>query len=159
MAVIGAVACTAIALWAAPPKTGLWEATVTTTWQKSPFPPGSPMANMPFFSGKPITHPYCLTQDKIDKLEDTFTNQKDRSCQIANVQRSDSGFTADMICSGRMEGKGTVTADWSEGTRAIAKTHFAGTMNARSGPVPIEWSSENVSVYKGPDCGSVGKDK
>ena len=64
-------------------------------------------------------------------------------------------MTADLVCSGRMIGKGEVQASWSDGTHATGRIHFAGTMQAGPNTLPVEWTVDSSSVYKGPDCGSV----
>ena len=65
------------------------------------------------------------------------------------------GMTASLVCSGRTNGTGTVESNWSEPDHARGKVHFVGTIQAGPNSRPIEWTTESVSVYKGPDCGSV----
>jgi hypothetical protein len=65
------------------------------------------------------------------------------------------GMTASLVCTGRTAGTGTVESNWSEPDHARGKVHFTGTMQMGPNTRPIEWTSESVSVYKGPDCGSV----
>ena len=65
-------------------------------------------------------------------------------------------MTADWICSGHMSGKGTIESSWADGNRTTGKIHFAGTMQmGQAGSKPVEWTNQMISVYKGPDCGSV----
>ena len=144
--------------WAETPKLGLWETTMTMKWVKSPFPAGLPVANIPAFSGKPITHSSCLTQKKLDEMQDPFAGREGKECKLENVQKSDHGMTADMVCSGHMNGKGSFEIDWSGGDRATMKSHFAGTMQMGNGARDVEWTNEGTSVYKGSSCGSVKED-
>ncbi len=136
-------------------KPGLWEMTTKMSWQKSPLPPGitlPPGANSPF-SGQTTTTQVCLTQEMIDKYGAPMPQGKD--CQIVNVSLKATGMTADMVCSGRMNGKGTVESSWSGGDRATGKVHFDGVMQAGPNSMPVEWTSESTSIFKGSDCGSV----
>jgi hypothetical protein len=143
----------AIAAWAqAIRKPGLWEMTSTMTYQQSPFPPGMPAAAIAAMGG-PHTVQVCLTQAMIDRYGAPMSQSRD--CQITNIQMRSSSMTADMVCSGRTNGKGTVESSWADGNVAKGKVHFVGTMGAGSNPMPVEWTAVSTSVYKGPDCGSV----
>jgi hypothetical protein len=64
-------------------------------------------------------------------------------------------MTATMTCTGTMSGTGTMESNWTNPNEAKGKVHFTGTIQMRGNSTPIEWTSESVSVYKGPDCGSV----
>jgi hypothetical protein len=64
-------------------------------------------------------------------------------------------MTASMVCTGQVNGTGTVESDWTIPDHAKGKVHFVGTMQMGQNSRPIEWTSESTSVYKGPDCGSV----
>lgn len=136
-------------------KPGLWEITTNMTWQQSPFPAGMQMPPQAAaaFGGGPHTIQYCLTQAMIDKYGAPMPQSR-RECQITNVSKSGDGMTADMVCTGRMSGKGSIESHWSNGT-ATGKVHFVGSMQMGSNPTPIEWTTESTSVYKGSDCGSV----
>jgi hypothetical protein len=144
----------AIFAWAqATRKPGLYETTTTMTWQQSPFPPGMQApANSPF-GGGPHTTQICLTQAQIDKYGAPLPTMRG-DCKIANVVLKPTGMTADWICSGRMNGTGSLQSSWADGV-AHGKVHFVGTMQAGPNSMPIEWTSVSTSVYKGPDCGSV----
>ena len=143
----------AIAAWAqAIRKPGLWEMTSTMTYQQSPFPPGMPASALAAMSA-PHTMQVCLTQAMIDRYGAPMSQSRD--CQITNIQMRSSSMTADMVCSGRTNGKGTVESSWADGNVAKGKVHFVGTMGAGSNPMPVEWTAVSTSAYKGPDCGSV----
>ena len=141
-----------VALAQAVRKPGLWEMTSSMTYQQSPFPPGMPASALAAMSA-PHTVQVCLTQAMIDKYGAPLSQNRD--CQITNIQMRSSSMTADMVCSGRTNGKGTVESSWADGNVAKGKVHFVGTMGAGSNPMPVEWTAVSTSVYKGPDCGSV----
>ena len=138
-------------------KSGLWEMTSTTTWQKSPLPPGMTMpagANNPF-GGGPQTRQVCLTQAIIDKYGAPMPQSRSGDCTIQNVAMQPTSMSADWVCNGRMSGKGTIQSSWTIPDHAVGKVHFVGVMQMGPNSAPVEFTVESSSVYKGPDCGSV----
>jgi hypothetical protein len=134
-------------------KPGLWEVTSTMTWQQSPFPAGMPAGASAAFGG-PHTMQVCVTQAQIDKYGAPLPQTRG-DCQMTNMVKKPNGMTADMECTGRMSGKGTLEASWIDDGHATAKMHFVGTMQAGPSPKPVEWTTTSTSVFKGADCGSV----
>jgi len=147
----------ALISWAQAPKQqpGLWEMTTIMTWQKSPMPAGItlPAGMKSPFSGTTTTTQVCLTQAMIDKYGPASSTNRD--CKNTNVVMKSNGMTADLVCSGKMNGKGTVEASWTDSSHSRSKMHFIGTMGAGSNPMPVEWTTEITSVFKSSDCGSV----
>jgi len=137
--------------WAASRKPGLWEITSTMTWQQSPMPNGAPPPGP--MSGS-HTSQVCLTQAMIDKYGAPLPQSRN-DCQVTNVRKGEHSMTAEMVCSGRMTGKGTLESSWTDAEHATGKVHFTGTAQFGPTPHPIEWTSESTSVFKGDDCGSV----
>jgi hypothetical protein len=132
-------------------KPGLWEATATMTWIQSPMPAG-----MPMFGGGPHTSKSCLTQAQIDKYGAYTPQQQARqSCQMTNVNKTTTGMTAEMVCTGSMTGNATIKSSWGEGDHATSSAHFTGAMQMGSNSKPIEWTMETTSTFKGSDCGKV----
>ena len=146
----------AIFAWAQGRKAGLWEMTTTMTWQQSPFPPGVTPPGGPnsAFSGAPHTTQICLTQAMIEKYGAPFPQTRG-DCKVTNLQKSDHGMTADLVCTGRVSGKGSLQSSWDDSEHAKGTLHFTGSMQGASGTIPLEWTSQSSSVYKGADCGSV----
>jgi hypothetical protein len=142
------------AAWAQGRKAGLWEMTTITTLQQSPFPPGMAAPPNSPFGGGPHVAQVCLTQEMIDRYGAPVPSSRN-DCQVTNIQKSDHGMTAEMACSGRMTGKGTVESSWSDPEHAKGSVHFTGTIQAGPNPRPIEWTSHSSSVFKSADCGSV----
>jgi hypothetical protein len=137
-------------------KPGLWEMTSNMTWQQSPLPPGMtlPPGMKSPFSGNTTTTQVCLTQAMIDKYG-AAVPKSDNDCKMANISKTLNGMTAEMVCSGRVNGKGTMEASWSDADHTKGKMHFVGTMQGGKNSMPVEWTVEFTSAYKGPDCGSV----
>lgn len=149
------LAVAVVALAQAVRKPGLWAMTTTMTWQKSPMPAGMtlPPGMKSPFSGTTSTTQVCLTPEMIEKYGAPISQNKD--CQIVNISKHANSMTAEMVCSGKMTGKGTIESSWTDGDHTRSKMHFAGTMQAGPNPMPVEWTSESNSVFQGSDCGSV----
>jgi hypothetical protein len=136
-------------------KAGLWEVTSKTTWQQSPFagaaqePEGSPV------SAAPQTTMVCLTQEMIDKYGGPIP-QAHNECQVSNVNRTAKGMTADWVCNGGLNGKGSIQSSWTDDNHSSGKVHFSGTMQmGQAGSRPVEWTNQFTSTYKKSNCGSV----
>ncbi|WP_263366628.1 DUF3617 domain-containing protein [Edaphobacter bradus] len=119
-------------------KPGLWEVTTTMTFQQ---PTGA--------GGAPRTTQVCVTQEQLDKYG-AITPQS-AGCHFTNVVKNLTGTTADMVCSGKMDGKGALESSWADADHTTTKVHFTGTMPLGA----VEWTSTSSYVYKSPDCGSV----
>lgn len=148
---------TAMLLMAQPSgRPGLWEMTTTMTWQQSPFPAGMQMpqgVNSPF-GGGPRTSQMCITQEMVDKYGGPMPQSRG-DCQLANIVKSADSMKADWVCTGMMNGKGTVESSWTPDGKSKSKVHFAGTMQMGPRSTPVEWTMDSTAEYKGPDCGSV----
>ncbi len=136
-------------------KPGLWDMTSTMTWQKTPMPPGvtmPPGAGNPF---APTTHTtqVCLTQEMIDKYGAPVVTPQ-QGCTISNVALKSDSMTAEMTCTGRMNAHATIESSWA-GDTAHGTMHFTGTSQMGANAIPIEFTIESTSSYKGADCGSV----
>ena len=130
-------------------KPGLWEMTSTMSWQKSPMPAGMTMP------GGPHTTQVCLTKELIDKYGTPPPQSRNNQCQLSNIVKKGNGMSADWVCSGPMAGKGTVEATWTDPDHSASKVHFSGRMQAGPNAMPVEYTIDSISVFKGADCGSV----
>jgi hypothetical protein len=138
-------------------KPGLWEMTTATTFQQSPMPQGvklPPGAQSPFGGGTTTTQ-VCLTQAMIDKYGAPMPQTHNNGCQITNIILKATSMTADLVCSGKTNGAGTIESSWADRDRAKGKVHFTGTVQAGPNIRPIEWTTESTSIFKGADCGDV----
>jgi hypothetical protein len=145
----GCYLATAVVVCAQTRKAGLWETTSTQTWQQSPMPGGA----APPGSGAPNTTKFCLTQQMIDRYNAIVPQI--RGCQLTNVVRKANGMTADMTCTGTMNGKGNLESFASDSEHAKGKIHFIGSMKMGPNTAAVEWTAESSSVFKGADCGDV----
>jgi hypothetical protein len=147
----------AVSVWAQERKAGLWELTTSQTWQQSPLPPGMGGA-APGAAGSPFapsTHTtrVCFTREQIDKYGAIVPQS--RGCQVTNIVKKANSMTADMVCTGSMSGKGTIESSWTDSEHAKGKVHFVGSMHIGPNTMPVEWTTESSSVFKGADCGDV----
>jgi len=139
-------------------KPGLWEMTSTMTWQKSPMPPGMTLPQGVPDPFAPVTRTIdvCLTQEMIDKYGAPVPPpQAQESCTISNVVLKPTGMSAEMTCTGRMTAHATIESNWSSGNTAHGTIHFTGTTQMGANSIPIEYTVETTSTYKGADCGNV----
>lgn len=125
-------------------KPGLYDLTITTT-TVSPSPNSYP----------PRTIQACLTQDMIDKYGAIVPQNLANLCQLTNIVKKPGGMTADMVCSGRMTGKGTIAVNWTDGEHSKGNLHFSGSIRPGDQEIKIEWTAVTVSAYRGPDCGDL----
>jgi hypothetical protein len=148
---IACMAAAAVVAWAQTRKAGLWETTTLMSWQKSPMPNGAPP---PGAMGGSHTSQVCLTQAMIDKYGAPMPlNRAD--CSVTNIEKTDHGMTAEMVCTGRMNGKATMESSWQDPEHAKGKVHFTGNVEAGQTPRPVEWTANSSSVFKSADCGTV----
>jgi hypothetical protein len=138
----------ATCLWATTRKAGLWELTTTMTWQQSPLPSGIIPPG-----GEPHTTLVCLTQQQLAQYGSVLPQVA--GCQISNVAVKANSVTADMVCSGKMTGKGTLESSWSNDSHATGTVHFLGSIQLGTDSKTIEWTNHSSSVFKSADCGAV----
>ena len=134
-------------VWAQSRKAGLWELTTTQTWQQSP--------SAAAMAGGTHTTLVCLTQQQIDKYGAIVPQTRGRACEVTNIVKKGDGMTADMVCTGAMSGKGTLESHLVDSDHAKGKVHFVGSIQAGPNAMPIEWTAQSSSVFKGADCGDV----
>ncbi len=121
-AAIGAavVALTCPAALAGHGKVGTWE--VTT--HMAGMPPMPNMANLPpeaqaqmkahgvqMNGGGGITSRFCMTAEQVNSDKPPMTHSGD--CQAQNMKMSGNTFSADVVCKGRMNGKGHIEITYS----------------------------------------------
>ena len=128
-------------------KPGLYDLTITTTTV-------SPSARV--YPAR--TRQVCLTQQSIDQYgtfdPETFSNNL---CHLANVVTKFNGMSADIVCSGGLNGQGTLKAEWSDSEHSKGTIHFSGTVHPGQNDIKIEWTANTTAVYRGPDCGALAR--
>jgi hypothetical protein len=134
-------------------KPGLWEVTTQMTIAGMPQMPQMPAGVQSPFA--PHTNQVCVTQAMIDKYGGPMSQPQRGDCQTTNVSIRPDGMTADIMCTGDMNAKGTITTTFTDGNTSDMTMHLVGTMEMRGNSRPVDMTMHATSVYKGPDCGSV----
>ena len=128
-------------------KAGLWDVTTSTTWQKSPVPPGSP-GGPP--RGTPHTTRVCLTQEMVDA--GALLPQSRGQCKLEDKVVKPGSLTATYVCVGKMKGSGKLESTFSDLEHMTSSIHFEGTLDVNAQQRPIEWTTTSNAVYKGAEC-------
>lgn len=152
------LAASIIALAQVMAKPGLWEMSSTLTWQKTPMPPGVtlPAGVADPFAPSTHTSEVCMTQEMIDKFGAPFATLKGHEdCTVTSIVHKPAGLTAEMTCTGAINGHETIESSWPDGVTAHGTAHFIGAMQIGPNPVPVEYTVQSTSTYKSADCGSV----
>jgi len=131
-------------------KPGLWEVTTQMTIAGMPQMPQG--VQSPF---APHTSQVCVTQAMADKYGGPQSQPPRGDCQVTNVVMKADGMTADIMCTGQMNTKGTITTTWTDGNSTDTTMHLTGTMQMGPNSRPMDMTMHSTSTYKGPDCGSV----
>jgi uncharacterized protein DUF3617 len=140
-------------------KPGLWSVTTRIEFTKGgPQIPPEQLAKMkeqgmklPF--GQPVTISTCVTPEQAAREELPKPQQRmnDR-CQMQNLTRAGSTFTADMVCDGEMRGTGHLEVTYQDDEHYAGTLHFVST-SKRGGEVDM---TDTISGrWLGADCGSV----
>ena len=128
-------------------KPGLWEVTSTMTWVQAPFPQVPPSA--------PRTNKVCITQEMMDKYGAIQPSAERGDCKMENQSMTASGFTADLVCTGQINGKGSFQSTWTDSEHSSGTMHFTGSFNMGGQQKPVEWTNKYSSTFVSSDCGSV----
>jgi hypothetical protein len=134
-------------------KAGLWEVTTTRTMGNMPqMPQGMPPGMAARMGGGPTTTQVCVTQAMVDKYSGP-PPQTRGDCQVSNMTTKPDGYSAEVTCTGRFTGKGTVDTTIVDSDHVKSTVHITGA----GGPQgqQMDMTMQSTAVYKGADCGSV----
>jgi hypothetical protein len=137
-------------------KAGLWDVTAITRMQK----PGNQVGMFSQTDGggaslsniNPVAT--CYTQDVIDNYGILLPPSL-RDCQLSNTVKKPLSLTADLTCSGRTNGTGSVETLWTDADHAKSVIHFV--VKQKQGPntLSMAWTQEATAVFKSSDCAGV----
>src|ERR1022692_4292577 len=137
-------------------KPGLWDVSSKITYQH----PGrvgmfsDPQSASPTDPAPAL--PVCYSQQLIDKFGIMLPPSL-RDCTYSNVARKANSMSADLVCIGRMGGKGSIEASWTDDEHVQGKIHFVARGN--QGPthttMSLAWTEESSAVFKSADCGDI----
>ena len=139
-------------------KAGLWEMTSKTSILQPGNRVGTTINNgsqEPSQSSEPAAGlAVCLTQAQIDKYGVVLPPSL-RDCDISNVVQKPDGVSADLVCKGTYNGKGSIESTWTDDDHATGKVRFVAKSRDSSTPMSLAWTQESTAVFKSPDCGNV----
>jgi len=137
-------------------KAGLWEVTANTKMQKPGNQAGMFSQTDAGTSSMSNTSPLptCYTQEMIDNYGILLPPSL-RDCQLSNTVKKPSSITADLTCSGRMNGKGSVETVWSDPDHATSVIHFIDKRQQGANTISMGWTQEATAFFKSSDCGGV----
>jgi Protein of unknown function (DUF3617) len=138
-------------------KAGLWNVTVSIVMPNMPKMPPEVVAmmkqrgmKMPGM-GEPITDQVCMTQADVDGDMPPRTGGQDENCTNHVTSKTASSITADMVCTGRMQGTGHLQVIYSTPEHYVGSYNFKGVSEGH----PQEMTSNFKGDYVKADCGAV----
>jgi Protein of unknown function (DUF3617) len=140
-------------------KVGLW--TITVTMKSSAMPDYSKMSpqaqaqlrRMGLFNGKgmQVTGQHCMTAAEVAINDFSAAQRKDKTCKIVSQKISGGSMEADLVCSGKLDGKGHMKFVFDSDTHYSGQMTMSGMHEGK--PMTSEESFEGHWI-KG-DCGGV----
>lgn len=137
-------------------KAGLWEVNAVTRIQKSGQGVGmfSQTDGNNASLGNSGGFPACYTQELIDNYGILLPPSL-RDCQLSHVVKKPMSFSADLTCTGRSHGTGSVSTTWTDDDHATSVIHFVDSQKQGSNTISLGWTQEATAIFKSSDCGGV----
>lgn len=145
-----ALAVAAVPAIASHGKVGLWN--VTVTMQMAGMPGMPDMSKLPpeaqaamrahgvTMNGHTITATHCMTAEEVNS--DTPPDMsRHKECKMTNVRAGGQSLSADMVCSGNMQGTGHLDISFDSPEHYTGKSSMTGTIDGR----PVN----NVTTFEG----------
>jgi len=157
-AMVGAVV--SAPAWASHGKAGLWEIKIQSDMGQMPGMPD--MSKLPpevqarmkaagvqMNGGGGMTVQHCMTQAEVNAQNPNMTHNA--SCKATNVQRNGQSFSADIVCTGHMNGTGHVQFTFDSPEHYYGSESMTGTAEGH----PVSHSMKMDARWISADCGSV----
>lgn len=160
---IKTLACVAAAAFAVPSvafaaKPGLWSSTVTVNLGGGmPSIPPEQMAQMKAMGiqipnmAAPMTSQYCLSPQEAAGNRPRMGKDMESSCKTENVKTVGRTTSADLVCTGEMNGRGHMETTYASEERYSGRMTFKGTAGGR----PMNMTNTFEGRFVSADCGSV----
>lgn len=149
---LAAGSCPALALHAKPSE---WQITIRMDMAGMPQIPPAQIAKMHAMGihlpvgGDAVTVTHCMTPSEaaMDKIP-AMAKEHQKYCKMQNMKASADGISADMVCTGRVQGSGHMAV------RFDSPEHYAGkvSMNAVANGHPISTTSTFDAKWLSADC-------
>jgi Protein of unknown function (DUF3617) len=150
--VIAAVSCPAQAMHAKP---GEWQVSVKVDMAGMPQIPPEQLAKMRAMGihlpmgGDAVTVTHCMTPSEaaMDHIP-AMSKERQKYCSMQNLKTSADGISADMVCTGKVQGSGHMSV------RFDSPEHYAGkvSMNIVADGRPISSTSSFDAKWLSADC-------
>jgi hypothetical protein len=135
-------------------KAGLWSVSTTMAAPNVQIPPEAlaqmKAMGMKMPGGQTVTTQICMTQADVD-ADKPPAMQRDSGCTSNITSKSTSSITAEMVCSGQMQGSGHIQIAYSGDSHYEGSYTFKGVMEGH----PMETSSNFKGDWVKADCGAV----
>jgi Protein of unknown function (DUF3617) len=138
-------------------KAGLWNVTTSMTMANMPQMSPEVMAmmkqrgiKMPGM-GEPITSQVCMTQAEVDSDLPPRTGGHEENCTNHITAKTANSISADIVCSGRMQGTGHLQVSYSSAEHYMGTYGFKGSSEGH----PTEMTSNFKGDWVKADCGAV----
>ena len=150
---LAALALVAVPAIASHGKAGLWSVTISMNMAGMPdmskLPPQAQAAMRAHgitMNGRSMTVTHCMTPEEVNADHPQMRNEKE--CKLSNVSTSAGSFSADMTCSGNMNGTGHMQFVWDSPEHYTGKQSITGTAQGQ----PINETSTFDAHWVSADC-------
>jgi hypothetical protein len=106
---------------------------------------------VPGMDGQETRIKTCVTPEMVQKFGGPPPQER-AGCTLNNVERSASGMSAELVCTGDTKGTATIKATHVDSTHSKMQMHFTGTNKQGK---PMDFQMENTSVLLSDSCGDV----
>src|SRR6185437_7048753 len=96
-----------------------------------------------------MTVQHCMTQEEVNADHPAMRNEKE--CKLSNVKIGGNAFSADMVCTGEMQGTGHAEFVFDSPEHYTGKTTMVGTADGH----PINNTTAMEGRWIGADCKGV----
>jgi hypothetical protein len=144
------------AAYASHGKVGLWETTTTPDTGNAPAIPPEALAQMKAHgikpsasSGRSFTAQFCMTAEEVNS--ETPPAMKNNPCKMTSSKTVGQTFSADMVCSGALQGTSHFTVTYDTPEHYKGRSEF----NGRNSGHPFHSATAFEGRWLKADCGNV----
>jgi len=150
--VVGCLSLLPLAALAAHGKAGLWETTVTMNIAGMPTMSPEQLAQMNAMgvhmpTAHTVTAQHCMTPEEVAQ-DAPPSPRSTKECAMSQVTVSGHTYTADMICTGEMEGHGHVSVSYDGDEHYVGTWSFNGAMHGHPANMTNTFEGKWISA----DC-------
>ena len=138
-------------------KAGLWSVTVTVHMSGMPQIPPAERAKMKQMgikipgSDNTLTTKHCMTEAEVKADSFKAMQRRNKHCKVTNQKIEGQRMTADMVCTGEMQGQGHIAVTYHNAEHYTGRMTFTGTTHGHQTNVTDTFEGHWLSA----DCGNV----